>query len=132
MKTAKQVIEGKAHYNNVVGPHEKVLNAVKIMKKEDISYTIVMDEEKYLGIFGEKEYSQSVVLNGNHADEMLVKELLGTVYPAIDASDTTDNCIKLMSCYKLRYLPVFDGFDFIGIVTENDLLDEVAKEKTVK
>ncbi|MBN8836733.1 MAG: CBS domain-containing protein [Sphingobacteriia bacterium] len=102
------------------------------MKKEDISYTIVMDEEKYLGIFGEKEYSQSVVLNGNHADEMLVKELLGTVYPAIDASDTTDNCIKLMSCYKLRYLPVFDGFDFIGIVTENDLLDEVAKEKTVK
>lgn len=132
MKTAKQVIEGKAHYNNVVGPHEKVLNAVKIMKKEDISYTIVMDEEKYLGIFGKKEYSQSVVLNGNHADEMLVKELLGTVYPAIDASDTTDNCIKLMSCYKLRYLPVFDGFDFIGIVTENDLLDEVAKEKTVK
>ncbi|MGL1488978.1 CBS domain-containing protein, partial [Vibrio parahaemolyticus] len=49
-----------------------------------------------------------------------------------DADDNSDNCIKLMSCYKLRYLPVFEGFNFIGVVTENDLLEEVAREKAIE
>ena len=129
MKKVKQIIAGKAHYNNIVSPSDNLLNALSIMKKEDASFAIVMDHERYIGIIGEKDYSQKVILNGAHPDKLSVKDLLSTVYPVIDADDNTDSCIKMMSCYKLHYLPVFDGFNFIGVVTEYDLLEEVAREK---
>jgi CBS domain-containing protein len=35
----------------------------------------------------------------------------------------------LMNVYKTRYLPVFDEFEFKGVLTMNDLMTEILEEK---
>ena len=63
MRTAKDILQQKGTQFNFVNQNANVLYAIGIMKAENISYLIVKDEDdKYLGIFSESDYTHKVIL----------------------------------------------------------------------
>ncbi|MCX6210633.1 MAG: CBS domain-containing protein [Bacteroidetes bacterium] len=130
MKTVKQILESKPSYFNVVTPDTTVLDALRVMKNENLSYVIVMDEEKYQGVMSEKDYSRKVILEGKDSTNTCVKEIMeDDMLPFIDINDTSDKCLAMMNTFKARYLPVLDDQHFRGVITLHDIMRIILAEK---
>ena len=54
---------------------------------------------------------------------MLARELISDEIPALKTSDTGKKALELMEEYKLTELPIVNNTDFLGLITENDILD---------
>ena len=94
---------------------------------------MVMDENKYLGIMTERDYSRKVILKGKSSTHTQVAEIMSDDLPRVNPNDTVDFCMQLMSDKNIRYLPVFDNQLLSGIISINDLVKETIRthEETI-
>jgi signal-transduction protein with cAMP-binding, CBS, and nucleotidyltransferase domain len=129
MKTVNQILKDKPSYFNVVNPKHTVIEALRIMKRENLSYVIVMQDEKYLGIMSEKDYSRKVILEGKDSSSTIVKEIMEADMPFVDINDTSDKCLAMMGTFNARYLPVLEDQYFRGIITIHDIMRVLLAEK---
>jgi hypothetical protein len=133
MSNIKEILQKKGPVFNIVTPDTKVVDALTIMKTENLSYVVVMQDGKYLGMMSERDYTHKIKLQGRHSDTTTVKDIMTSDYPVIGFSEDLQRCMVLMNVYKTRYLPIFDEMEFQGILTMNDLMRAViAKEETSK
>jgi len=125
MRTVKDILQHKGPQFNYIRPEASVLEAITIMKSENISYLIVKDnDDRYLGIISERDYTHKVILENKHSDTTQVKEIMTTGLAIANPDDTTSYCMLLMNTSKERYLPVFDENNFRGVITIHDLMRE--------
>lgn len=129
MTTVKQILESKPSYFNVVTPNTSVINALQVMKRENLSYVVVMFEENFQGVMSEKDYSRKVILEGKNSTDTQVKEIMLSDIPFVDINDTSDKCLTTMDAFKVRYLPVLDDQHFRGIITLHDIMRIALSEK---
>ena len=54
---------------------------------------------------------------------MLAKELISDQIPLLKTSDTGESALLLMDEYKLTELPIVNNSEFLGMITESDILD---------
>jgi predicted transcriptional regulator len=125
----KEMLRRKGPHFNVVSPNTKVLDALTLMQSENYSYVVVMDEEHYLGIMSERDYIHKIKVLGSKQETATVKEILNGNLPVVNFEEDLNRCMVLMNVYKTRYLPVFDEFEFKGVLTMNDLMTEILEEK---
>jgi CBS domain-containing protein len=59
---------------------------------------------------------------------MLAQELINSVLPQLKLSDTVSTALQLMSDFKITHLPVVSGEKYLGMISEDDLLDEENKK----
>lgn len=123
MRTAKDILQQKGPQFNFIRANATVLEAIGLMKTENISYLIVKDEnDKYLGIFSERDYAHKVILENKQSSNTKVSEIMTRNLVNVSLDDTTSKCMLMMNNSKERYLPVFDGNNFSGIITIHDLM----------
>ncbi len=133
MSKIKEILQKKGPVFNSVSPDTKVLDALSIMKSENLSYVVVMQDSKYLGIMSERDYTHKIKLQGKKSETTTVKEIMSSDYPVIGYEEELQRCMVLMNVYKTRYLPIFDEMEFQGVITMNDLMREViAKDDQTK
>jgi len=125
MSKIKEILQKKGPVFNVVTPDTKVVEALNIMKSENLSYVVVMDNENYLGIMSERDYTHKVKLQGKKSETTTVKDIMSSDYPVVSFDEELQRCMVLMNVYKTRYLPIFDEMKFQGVITMNDLMREV-------
>lgn len=131
MRTVSEMLKTKGPQFNFIAPARSVLEAINLMKTENVSYLIVREDGNYLGIISERDYTHKVILVNKHSDSTLVKDIMSKDLPCIGLNDTAEQCMLLINSSKSRYLPVFDGMEFKGVITIHDLMREViaANEK---
>jgi signal-transduction protein with cAMP-binding, CBS, and nucleotidyltransferase domain len=129
----KEMLQKKGPVFNVVTPETKVVEALNIMKSENLSYVVVMQDGNYLGIMSERDYTHKVKLQGRKSETTTVKDIMSSDYPVVGYGEDLQRCMVLMNVYKTRYLPIFDEMNFQGVLTMNDLMREViAKDNLIK
>lgn len=62
---------------------------------------------------------------------MIAKELISDSIPPIKSTDKLGLALDWMQEFKLGQLPIVDDGNFLGIITENDLLDAMDLEASV-
>lgn len=125
MRTAKDILQQKGAQFNYVKHDKTVLEAIGLMKAENISYLIVKDsDDRYLGIFSERDYTHKVILESKQSATTKVSEIMTTDLANASLDDSTSKLMLLMNNSKARYIPVFEGNNFIGIITIHDLMRE--------
>ena len=107
-----------------VPPEMTVIDALKLMAEQNIGSVVVMKEEKFAGIMTERDYSRKVILKGRHSSETKVGEIMTTDFPYVSMNDTVESCMQLMTSHRLRYLPVIENEQLVGIISINDLVTE--------
>jgi len=122
MNKVKTILDKKGPYFNGVASNMRVIEALSLMKAENLSYVIVKDGEDFKGIMTERDYAQKVVLLNKNSTDTTVHEIMTTGLPTVSLDTTSEECMKLMNQHKTRYLVVFDGFEFKGIITIHDLM----------
>jgi len=129
MSKINEILLKKGPHFNVVAPETKVLDALTLMKSENLSYVVVMKDNQFLGIMSERDYTHKIKLEGRKSETATVNDIMTNDLPVISFADDLERCMILMNVYKTRYLPVFDDMKFQGIITMNDLMREVIGKK---
>jgi CBS domain-containing protein len=133
MKKVADILIHKGSRITSVTSDTTVLDALKIMADQNIGSVMVMDDNKYLGIMTERDYSRKVILKGKSSTHSQVSEIMSDDLPRVNPNDTVDFCMQLMSDKNIRYLPVFDNQLLSGIISINDLVREtiLTHEETI-
>ena len=125
MRTAKDILQQKGAQFNFIKFDKTVFEAIGLMKAENISYLIVMDgNDKYMGVFSERDYTHRVILEGKQSATTKVSEIMTLNLANASPDDSTSKLMLLINNSKTRYIPVFDGNTFKGIITIHDLMRE--------
>ncbi|MBL0881762.1 MAG: CBS domain-containing protein [Chitinophagaceae bacterium] len=124
MRKVSNVLQRKGNRVTTVPPEMTVIDALKLMAEQNIGSVVVMKEEKFAGIMTERDYSRKVILKGRHSSETNVGEIMTTDFPYVAMNDTVESCMQLMTSHRLRYLPVIEDEQLVGIISINDLVTE--------
>jgi CBS domain-containing protein len=63
---------------------------------------------------------------------MTTLQLIDNTIPQLQLHDTVVKALQLMSDYKITHLPVVSGEKFLGLISEEDLLDKKDKKATIE
>lgn len=63
---------------------------------------------------------------------MLAYELTNNIIPQLQLSDTVSKALQLMSDFKVTHLPVVSEEVFLGLISEDDLLDEENRKSQIE
>ncbi len=132
-KKVADVLLRKGSNITTVTPDASVLDALRIMADKNIGSVMVMEDGRYLGIMTERDYSRKIILKGKSSTDTKVKDIMTSDFPRVTAADSIDYCMQLMSDRNIRYLPVFEGEQVIGIISINDVVKEtiLSHEETI-
>jgi CBS domain-containing protein len=125
MKTAQQILNDKKHNDILsVEPDRPVIDALIIMAEYKIGALLVMQNNKLLGIISERDYAREIVLKGKSSKECLIEEVMTKDVITIDANDTYDKGLEIMTENRIRHLPVVENKKVIGMLSLGDLAKE--------
>jgi CBS domain-containing protein len=128
MKTAAQLIENKKQKEVIsIAPHRPVIDALIILAEYKIGALVVMEKDKMVGIFSERDYAREVVLKGKSSKVTTIEEVMTKNVLVGHAKDTFEKAMTIMTENHIRHLPIMDGHQVIGMLS----LGDVAKEMIV-
>jgi CBS domain-containing protein len=132
-KKVADILLRKGSNITTVQPGTSVLDALRIMADQNIGSVMVMDNGRYQGIMTERDYSRKIILKGKSSTDTPVSEIMSNDFPRVTTGDSIDYCMQLMSDKNIRYLPVFDGEQVLGIISINDVVKEtiLSHEETI-
>jgi CBS domain-containing protein len=129
MKTIRQAIKDKASDIWWTSPDTHVYSALSMMAEKGVGALIVIDKEKIVGIFSERDYARKVILMGKSSKDIFVREIMTTNVRFITPEQTCDQALALMTDKHIRHLPVLQDDKLIGIVSIGDLVKAVIDEQ---
>ena len=128
MKTAAQLIADKKQKEVIsISPNRPVIDALIILAEYKIGALVVMDQDRMVGIFSERDYAREVVLKGKSSKITLIEEVMTKNVLVGHGKDTFEKAMTLMTENHIRHLPIMDGHNVIGMLS----LGDVAKEMIV-
>jgi CBS domain-containing protein len=134
MNMVSRILSRKNRNAISVDPGCSVLEALKIMANENIGSLVVKENGKFVGIVTERDYSRKVVLKGKNSTETAVSEIMSVDLPSVSPNDSIDRCMELMTEKNIRYMPVFNNNELVGIISMSDVVKEtiLAQKETIE
>jgi len=127
-KKARDIMEKDVEF---VSADDTVADAAKKMAKLDVGALPVCNEDKRLeGMITDRDIAVKAVAKGKDPKKTKVRDL--TDQPevvTIGADDSIDEALRTMKDKKVRRLPVIDGREVVGIITQGDLATNVPDDK---
>jgi CBS domain-containing protein len=112
-----------------IAPEKSIFDALEMMADKNISGLLVLDSDKLVGIFTERDYARKLILKGKSSKNTKVSDLMTKNILYVGSKNTVEDCMKLMTAKRVRHLPVIDNKRLIGIVTIGDLVQQIISEQ---
>jgi CBS domain-containing protein len=126
-KTAREVMTGDAE---CIGENETVLDAAKRLAELDVgAMPICGDDNRLKGMLSDRDIVVKVLAEGRDPASTRAGELGEGKPVTIGADDSVEEALRTMKKHKVRRLPVIDGHDLIGIISQADLAKNVDEEE---
>ena len=129
MTTLKMLLDGKGHDVWSVHPDDTVLDAIKLLAEKDIGALIVIEDDKPVGIFTERDYARNVYLKGKSSLDTAVRDVMVSPIVFAGPDQTIEECMAVMTVRRFRHLPVMDGDELVGMVSIGDLVKSVIADQ---
>ncbi len=123
MKTLKQTLKAKQHQEIIsIAPDKSIFEALGLMAEKGIGALAVMENNKLVGIFSERDYAREVALKNKSSRTTNVSEVMSSKLIFGQANDFVDSAMNTMTNKRVRHLPVMEDNEMIGMLSIGDLV----------
>ena len=125
MKPVAELLKRRDSVLYKVPPDLAVFDALKSLAEYGVGAVLVMEGERMVGVFSERDYTRKVALLGRNSRETLVRDIMTADVSSVTPTTGTRACMALMSQKKIRHLPVVEGQTVVGMISIRDIMDDI-------
>ncbi|WP_028060698.1 CBS domain-containing protein [Candidatus Solirubrobacter pratensis] len=126
-KTARDVMSGGAE---CIGENETLIDAARKLADLDVgAMPICGEDDRLKGMLTDRDIVVKALAQGKDPAQTRAGELAQGKPVTIGADDSVDEALHTMAEHKVRRLPVIDGHELIGVVSQADLARNVEEQK---
>ncbi len=129
MKIVKEILKSKDGRVFSIAPDATVLSAIEFMAEKNIGSLLVMEGDKLVGIFTERDYARKVILAGKSSVKTVVKDIMTQQVLVVQPETTIEECMALMINNSVRYLPVIEDSRVIGVISMGNVVNTIISEQ---
>ena len=127
MATARDIMSGGVE---CVGENETLADAARKMRDLDVgSLPICGEDNRLKGMLTDRDIVVKCLAEGGDPASTRAGDLAEGKPVTIGADDPVAEILRTMSQYKVRRLPVIDGQDLVGMVSQADVARNVPEEQ---
>jgi CBS domain-containing protein len=112
-----------------IAPTGTVYEGLRLMADKGIGALLVMEGDAIVGIVTERDYARKIALMGRTSVETLVRDVMTPSVLCVRSTQTSDQCMQLMTGKRLRHLPVVDDGKLLGMISIGDLVKDIISEQ---
>jgi len=129
MGKVRKILHAKGHDIYSVEPTTMVYRAIEIMCEKNIGGLLIVENEKLVGIFTERDYARKLILKGKSSKTTPISELMTSNLVTVSSETSIDDCMRVMTGRKIRHLPVLDNDQLVGIISIGDVVRFIIDEQ---
>ena len=127
MKTVREIMTTGVECANV---GETLVDAARTMRDLDVgALPICGGDDRLKGMLTDRDITVRVVAEGRDPGSVKVEELAAGKPVTVGADDTVEDALRTMSEHGVRRLPVIDGHDLVGMVSQADIARNLPDDK---
>lgn len=111
-----------------MAPDGKVSDAVSLMVSNDIGSLVVMDGGRMTGMLTFREVLKALDAQSGNLADLRIREVMVADPVSGGPDDTLDHLREVMTKNHVRYLPVREGENLLGVISFHDVAKSVIKE----
>ena len=133
MSYVKEILEKKGSDVIKILDDDSVFSALELLAEHDVGALVVVNNKnKIVGIFSEREYARKLVLKGKSSKDTIVREMMKDKLFFITPENNIWECMDLMSRKHIRYLPVVEDEELVGILSIGDIVQSIITQQKSK
>jgi CBS domain-containing protein len=113
----------------VINENKTVLDAVDLMTGKYIGAVVVIGNTGVRGVFTERDLMVKVVGQRREPATVKLRDVIPENILKVSPDESCSYCLELMKQNRCRHLLVFEGEEFVGIVSLRDLVALMLEEK---
>ena len=130
MTAVAEILKSKSDNTvHAIAPGDSVLDALQRMAEKHIGALLVMQGETIVGIFTERDYARKIALMGRTSAVTLVRDVMTADVMYVRPTQTSQECMALMTENRLRHLPVVEADKLLGLISIGDLVKDIISEQ---
>ena len=127
MTTAREIMTSGAE---CIGENETLEQAARKMKDLDVgSLPICGEDNRLKGMVTDRDIVVKCLAEGQDPRQIRAGELGQGKPVTIGADDSVEEAIRTMTEHKVRRLPVIDGHDLVGMLTQADIARSMPEDR---
>jgi CBS domain-containing protein len=127
MTTAREIMTGDAECAKTT---DTLVDAARKMRDREVgALPICGEDDRLKGIITDRDIVVRCVAEGGDPSSMKVEELAEGKPVTIGADDSVEEALRTMKEHDVRRLPVIDGHDLIGMLSQADVARNLPEDK---
>jgi CBS domain-containing protein len=113
-----------------VGPDVSVTECVRTMTSEKLGALIIMDGQRLIGIFTERDAMNKVLAAGRDPLKTKVSEVMTDNPYSIPPTTTVGEAMTIVTNRRFRHLPIVENGKVLAVISSGDLTHWMMQDKT--
>ena len=102
---------------------KKSLDAAIMLKEEEISFLVVVNESKPVGIVSERDIIRKIVADNKDAVVTPLEAIMSKKFKWVEPNSSIESAVQKMLNNNIRRLVVLENEKLVGVITQTDLTE---------
>jgi CBS domain-containing protein len=129
VQTINQLLQSKGTHVETVAADATVFEALSMMADKGIGALVVIQHERPIGLFSERDYARNIALKGRTSKETKVSAVMSSPVVVAHPEQNVEECMAVMTEKRVRHLPVMRGDELVGIISIGDLVKAIIENQ---
>ena len=95
--------------------------AANQMKENDISFLVIIENEKPVGVVSERDFVQKLCINNQNSSNVKISDIMSYKFRWVKPTTKIEDAIQKMLNNNIRRLLILDDEKLVGVITQTDL-----------
>ncbi len=105
----------------IIDQDKTALDAARILAEKDVSFLVIVNAEKPVGVVTEKDFVKKLVAQNILPSEVPLSEIMSYKYRSVGPTTKIEDAVQKMLNHKIRRLLVIDNGELVGAITQTNL-----------
>ena len=110
--------------------------AANQMKENDISFLVIIENGKPVGVVSERDFVQKLCINNQNPSDVKISSIMSYKFRWVKPTTKIEDAIQKMLNNNIRRLLILDDEKLVGVITQTDLAsylrEKIMIDSTIK